>query len=44
MYFTSNYDKFKEAGYASRDLYNATYDIDPYEKMSDKKEVFGYSQ
>lgn len=39
----SSYNDFKAAAVISRELYDETYDIDPYAKV-DKKDVFGYAQ
>lgn len=39
----SNYDDFKQAAVVSRELFDQTFDVDPYAKV-DKKEVFGYVQ
>lgn len=43
MFFFEDYDEFKKAGVESRELYDQTFDIDPFDKM-DKKAVFGYPQ
>lgn len=43
MFFFSDYDEFKKAGVESRELYDQTFEIDPFAKLN-KKEVFGYPQ
>lgn len=43
MFFFSDYDEFKKAGAESRELFDQTFDIDPFAKLS-KKEVFEYPQ
>ena len=44
MLVFSDYSDFKAAGAISRELYDQTFDIDPYQKLGNKKEVFGYPQ
>ena len=44
MLVFSSYDDFKAAAAISRDLFDETFDIDPYAIVEDKKSLFGYPQ
>lgn len=44
MLVFSSYDDFKAAAVVSRGLFDETFDIDPYEKVEEKKALFGYPQ